>query len=162
MDDSTAGHAAIPSAVAVTRGINHCRKGEWYSGLHYLQMAHDHPEDMTLPGIAYSYLGVAVARCEQRHGDATALCEHAVDVGFFEPENYLNLAMVRVLARDRRGALAAIRRGLAVDARHPGLRDLQRELGQRRPPVLPFLSRSHPLNQWLGRMRHSWSLRHAH
>jgi hypothetical protein len=161
MDDTTAAHAAIPSAVAITRGIHHCRHGEWYSGLHYLQMAHDRPEDQTLPGLAYSFLGLAVARCEHRHADATTLCEHAVEVGFYEPENYVNLALVRILAHDRGGALAAISRGLAVDPRHEALRELQRELGQRRPPVLSFLPRTHPLNQWLGRMRHSWHLRHA-
>jgi hypothetical protein len=45
--------------------------------------------------------------------------------------------------------------GLAVDNRHPGLLELRRRLGVRQPPVLRFLSRSHPLNVWLGRARHS-------
>jgi hypothetical protein len=32
-------------------------------------------------------------------------------------------------------------------------------MGTRRAPVLPFLSRSNPLNRQLGRLRHRWARR---
>lgn len=148
--------SVIPAPVAVHRGILHCRAGEWHSGLYYLLRADGSDADLTLPGLYYSYLGQALARCEQRHAEAIALCERAVAIQFYEPENFLNLAWSRFLARDRRGAVMAIERGLALDPRHAGLRLLQQRIGRRRAPVVSFLPREHPVNRFFGRLRQRW------
>lgn len=155
--------ATVPNSVAIVRGIYHCRRGEWHSGLHYLvKVGGTQPTgDDAFPGLYYSYLGHALARCERRHAEALALCEHAVRLGFFEPENFMNLAWVRLLAGDRRGALDAIDAGLALDAQHAALRELSERFGRRRPPVLSFLPREHALNRKLGRWRHAWMTRRA-
>ena len=149
----------LPSAVAASRGILHCRRGEWHSGLHYLQQVELGGGDVTLPGLYYSYLGLALARCQRRHSEGIELCERAVSLGFFDPENFLNLAWARMLAGDRRGALDAVERGLKLESRHAALKELAQRLGRRRPPVLSFLPREHPLNRRLGQWRHRMTAR---
>jgi hypothetical protein len=74
--------------------------------------------------------------------------------GFYQPENYLNLARTHLLAKDRLAACDTVFRGLRIDPTHPGLLQLLQELGQRRPPVFPFLSRRSLLNRLAGRFRH--------
>jgi hypothetical protein len=76
-------------------------------------------------------------------------------VELFEPENYLNLARTCLLARDRRGAVKAVRAGLKIDRGNQKLIALYKELGVRGQPVLSFLDRAHPLNVLLGRIRHA-------
>ena len=148
--------SVIPTPIAVHRGILHCRAGEWHSGLYYLLRAEEPDGETTLPGLYFSYLGQALARCEQRHAEAIALCERAVAMQFYEPENFLNLAWSRFLARDRHGAVIAVERGLALDAKHAGLRGLRQRIGARRPPVVSFLPREHPVNRYFGRLRQRW------
>ena len=113
----------------------------------------DRRSDLRLPGVFYSYLGHALARCERRHAEAVALCERAVASEFFQPENFLNLAWTRLLSRDRKGAMAAVQRGLHLDPAHAGLRDMEKRLGRRSAPVIRFLPRGHALNRRLGRLR---------
>lgn len=108
-----------------------------------------------LPGAYHSYLGQALARCERRYAEGVAACRRGVELAFYEPDNYLNLAWVHVLARERDAAMAAIDGGLAIDAQHAGLLALKKRLGVRRKPVIGFLPRAHPLNRKLGKLRHT-------
>ena len=63
---------------------------------------------------------------------------------------------------DNRGAaVRAVREGLAVDPKDAHLRKLYKELGVRRQQVLSFLPRAHPVNRFLGRLRH-WLRGGAH
>ena len=153
--------AILPSSVAVVRGIAACRRGEWHSGLHYLRIAEEAEGDVTLPGLYWSYLGVAIARCERRHDVALELCERAVTVEFFQPENFVNLAWANLLAGNRRAAVVATEKGRSLDPEYPGLREMATRLGTRRPPVLRFLRRDHPLNRRLGQWRHAMETRRA-
>ena len=152
--------AELTPAQAIWRGIFHCRRNEWHSGLYYFRMVECSGE-VTLPGLYWSYLGHALSRAGHRHGEAIELCERAVSMEFFQPENYQNLAWVRLLSGDRRGALDALEQGRALDPSYAGWKELVRRLGARRPPVIRFLSRSHPLNRTLGRWRHALSQRRA-
>ena len=145
-----------PVAVAVHRGILHCRQGEWHSGLHYLLQAEGVDTDVTLPGLYYSYLGHALARCERRYEDATDLCERGVALQFHEPETFVNLAWTHMLAHDRKRAAQTIARAIKLHPRNTELKTLAQKIGLRRPPVLGFLPRTHPLNRWLGQLRHGW------
>lgn len=142
---------------SLEQGLAHCRRGEWERGLRHLSALAQDDHTGQMPGRFYSYLGYAMALCHGRLHEGTRLCEHAVKVEFYQPENYLNLARVRMLAGHRRAAVRAVSRGLAVDGSHKGLRRLRRELGVRRRPVLPFLDRSNPLNVLFGQLRHRLS-----
>jgi hypothetical protein len=107
-----------------------------------------------LPSLFYSYLGFCIARYEKRFKDGEQLCQKALELEFFEPENYVNLARIYGLRGMRREAVATVVRGLRVDSSHAELRAMLSELGVRKRPVLSFLSRDHLLNRLLGRVRH--------
>jgi hypothetical protein len=149
---------AASAAVADTLriGIDYCRRGDWTNGLRHLgQIAELGEEAGDLPGIFYSYLGYGIALKEKRIREGLKLCRHSVQVEFYQAENYLNLARTCLLAGSRKEAVQAVRKGLQMDRGHAGLLALYRELGMRSRPVLSFLSRSNPLNQILGRIRHA-------
>ncbi|MFQ5528639.1 MAG: hypothetical protein ACE5GX_20590 [Thermoanaerobaculia bacterium] len=117
------------------------------------RLEHREVDNGQLPGFFYSYLGHAVARCEGRKEDGLAMCLHAVEIEPFQPVNYLNLARTYLLVRDRRMAVQALRRGLAIDPTHRGLRALQSRLGIRRQPPVALLARDSPINRLLGHAR---------
>lgn len=139
------------------RGIALCRQGSWRQGLDLLRrVAANDDRTGDLPGLFYSYLGFGIARFDRRVREGLQLCEHAVRREFYQPENYLNLARTELLAGRRDAAVEAIAAGRRIDPEHPGLAALHDELGIRRPPVLPFLSRRNLVNRLLGRLRHDF------
>ncbi|HET9209814.1 MAG TPA: hypothetical protein VFR03_05420 [Thermoanaerobaculia bacterium] len=143
-------------ATSVKLGIECCRRGDWNAGLQYLGKVTQTEDPSTgLPGLFYSYLGYGIALRDRRIREGLKLCRHSIEVELFEAENYLNLARTCILARDRRGAVKAVRAGLKVDRGNQKLIALYKELGVRSLPVLSFLDRSHPINVFLGRLRHA-------
>ena len=143
---------------AAQRGIDLCRSGNWKAGMEILgKIAESDRQGTELSGLFYSYLGYGIAAYERRGKEGLALCQHAIKVQFYEPENYVLLARVYLLRRRRGKAIDALQRALKLNARHPEALKLAKEVGYRRRPVLPFLPRSNPLNKALGRMRHSLS-----
>ncbi len=143
---------------AAQRGIDLCRAGNWKAGMEILgKIAEADRQGTDLSGLFYSYLGYGIARYERRGKEGLALCQHAIKVQFYEPENYVLLARVYLL-RERRGkAVDALQRALKLNNRHPDALKLAKEIGYRRRPVIPFISRNNPINRALGRMRHSLS-----
>ena len=143
---------------AAQRGIDLCRAGNWKAGMEILgKIAEADRQGTELSGLFYSYLGYGIARYERRGKEGLALCQHAIKVQFYEPENYVLLARVYLLRRRRGKAIDALQRALKLNARHPEAIKLAKEVGFRRRPMLPFLSRSNPVNKALGKMRHSMS-----
>jgi hypothetical protein len=149
---------ALSSEVAntVKVGIECCRRGDWNAGLHHLgKVTESEDANAGLPGLFYSYLGYGIALRDRRVREGLKLCRHAIEVEFFQAENYLNLARTCLLARDRKGAVKAVRAGLKVDRNNQKLIALYKEMGIRGLPVLSFLGRSNPINVLLGRIRHA-------
>ena len=135
-------------------GINHCRAGRWDKGVEYLRyVASRAPAGLGEAGLFLSYLGCAVARTQGRADEGLALCEQAVKVEFFQPENWANLAEVLILCGRRGEAMNAIEQGLDIDSRYSRLAAIHARLGRRRRPVIRFLPRSNPLNFLLGKVR---------
>jgi uncharacterized protein HemY len=140
----------------VEEGVRLCRAGDWNKALPLLAAAIEQRGiGEQVPGTAYSFLGYGVARYQAKQREGLKLCEHAIKVQYYEADNHWNLARVHVLASSRKAAVAAVERGLKLDPDHPGLLTLQKEIGTRRRPVLRFLDRDHPVNVFLGRMRHN-------
>ena len=138
----------------IDSGIEHCRAGSWEKGADYLgYVAERSHGDLSRASLYLSYLGCAIARLENRTKEARALCERAVEVEFYQPENWANLAEVLQLSGLRQEAVAAVQQGLQVDPQNARLQQVHRELGFRRPPVLGFLARSNPINHLLGKVR---------
>jgi tetratricopeptide (TPR) repeat protein len=96
-----------------------------------------------------SYEGLARVCMGEKH--AVELCRDAAADDMRAVEVYYNLALAEFKLNNRRRAILALQRGLAIDGANPELRRLHTIIGNRRAPVLRFLSRDHPLNKWLGR-----------
>jgi Flp pilus assembly protein TadD len=101
-----------------------------------------------------SYLGVVLARSEQKWGEAERLCDSAVRMKRNQAQLYLNLAEVYATAGRRDEAVEALQSGLKFARRDVRLTIAMNKLTRRRSPVLGFLTRKHPLNRHLGFLRH--------
>ena len=135
-------------------GIDHCRAGRWDKGIEYLiYVASREPRGLHEAGLFLSYLGCAVARTRGRADEGLALCEQAVKVEFYQPENWANLAEVLIFCGRRAEAINAVQQGMDIDSHYARLRTIHRRLGERRAPVLGFLPRSNPVNHVLGLVR---------
>jgi predicted Zn-dependent protease len=103
-----------------------------------------------------SYYGLGLGLAEGMWSEAERLCHRAVCRGRRQAQLYLNLAEV-YLATDRRQAAAdTLGLGLHYLPHDPRLQMEFGRLMMRRPPVLPFLSRTNPLNRHLGTWRHTF------
>ena len=105
------------------------------------------------PAAAYSFYGLSLALHRGRIKEGADFCQVALDLEFYNAENYANLARVWIAGRSRRKAVDALDRGLAVDPRSQVLAKLRLSMGVRKRPVIPFLGRDNPLNVTLGRIR---------
>jgi len=101
-----------------------------------------------------SYLGVVIARAEQKWGEAERLCDSAVRMKRNQAQLYLNLAEVFATAGRREDAMDALEAGMKFARRDVRLNLAMNRLVERRTPVLSFLTRRHPLNRQLGVLRH--------
>ncbi len=66
-----------------------------------------------------------------------------------EPVVYLNLGRLYLRAGRKQDAVDILRKGASID-RNPEIQQLLESLGLRKKPVIPFLSRKHFLNKFLG------------
>lgn len=101
-----------------------------------------------------SYLGVVLARSEQRWAEAEKLCDGAVRMKRNQAQLYLNLAEVYATAGRREDAVEALQAGLKFARRDVRLNIALNRLIRRRAPVFTFLGRRHPLNKSVGKLRH--------
>ena len=101
-----------------------------------------------------SYLGVVLARSEEKWAEAEKLCDSAVRLKRNQAQLYLNLAEVYATAGRRDDAVETLQAGLKYARRDVRLNLAMNRLIDRRPPVFSFLSRRHPLNRQIGRIRH--------
>src|SRR6266480_6554640 len=92
-----------------------------------------------------SYLGVVLARSEEKWAEAEKLCDSAVRLKRNQAQLYLNLAEVYAAAGRREDAREALESGLKFARRDVRLTIAMNKLTQRRSPVFSFLSRRHPL-----------------
>lgn len=101
--------------------------------------------------LSYCGLLLAIVRAHVREG--LELCERALEVAWYDPEMYLNLARLHFYTGWQSRATEVLRMGLRID---PGDRRLLSEIQRvsiRNKPALGFLDRGHALNRVLGRLR---------
>lgn len=106
-----------------------------------------------VPANALSYYGLCLARALGNYQEGAKFIHIAIHNEPMVGEHYLILARLWQHARNRRKLVDAIQNGLEASPRYLPLRRLALEVGLRKEPVLPFLSRSNTLNQALGRVR---------
>lgn len=147
---------------AVDQAVELCRVGELRAARSiFALLSSEDLSHVKVPAAYYGYLGYCVARFERRVDEGVRLCEHAVSLESENPETLLCLAKVHRLTRNRRRSVAALLRGLRFAPLDEGLMAMREEVGVRRAPVLGFLSREHPINVQLGRLRHKLSQRES-
>jgi Flp pilus assembly protein TadD len=130
----------------VRKGITAANQGNTLAALLHFETAARLGSTPTLN----SYLGYCMAQERQQFKEAIGLCHQALAM---EPENaihYLNLGRVLLAAGEKRLAIKTFHQGLKRD-RHRLILEEMKRLGIRRRPVVPLLSRSHPVNKYLGR-----------
>jgi Flp pilus assembly protein TadD len=111
--------------------------------------------------VTASWYGLTLVLVEKNSNLGVQLLEQALRAAGPDPVLLLNSARVHLALNQRERAARAVTRGLELwpdDARFLAARDA---LGTRRAPVVPFLSRSNPLNRVLGRLRHRWARRNT-
>lgn len=136
-------------------GIEHCRMGQWETGLRCLKQVLEEAQPTgERAGLAYSFYGHALARVERRVDEGLEMCRRGVNLEFFNPEVFLNLARTHLLAGQKRQAVAALERGLVLDPDDTALLVQRLELGERQNPAISVLPRSNPLNRLIGKLRH--------
>jgi tetratricopeptide (TPR) repeat protein len=101
--------------------------------------------------LSYYGLGLCLTRNGMR--DALNYCRKATEIESFSPDLWWNLGRVALTVRRKGEAHRAFRKGLSLEPGHTEIRQELKRMGVRRGPVLSFLSRTHPMNVALGRMR---------
>jgi hypothetical protein len=150
--------AETAARALVQEGVRLCREGQWNQGLDRLrEVAASSVDPLKMPGTFFSYLGYGMAHIHGRKDEGLKLCKRAIEIEFYQADNFFNLARMYVLLRQRREAVEAVERGLTVDPEHRGLQELHSQIGLRRDPVLRKLPRNHFLNRFFGRLRHDFA-----
>lgn len=106
----------------------------------------------------YSWLGYCIARERGQVRKGIELCLASLEVEPGNPDHYLNLGKVHLVAKNMAEALRVFREGMVTGGSNEILRKLE-ELGMRKPPVIPSLSRDNPVNKYLGLFLHRLGLR---
>ena len=101
-----------------------------------------------------SLYGLALAAHTRVIEPSIALCQEAVKKEPKNPEHFLRLGTVYLVAGRKKEAIRIFRLGLRVGGNPTIVRWLQ-VLGDRKKPLIPFLSRANPLNKYLGKIRMS-------
>jgi len=109
--------------------------------------------DRRLAAAAFSYYGLCVAMVRRKYSQAVDYCNVSLKANFMDPDHRANLAQVYLERGDRRKAVETLNAGLRLEPNNTQINLIFDQIGRRRRPVVPFLSRDNPLNVWLGKRR---------
>jgi len=96
-----------------------------------------------------SAYALSLAAVKRSFKTAANICHDAIKREPKNPEHYYRQGRILLQANRRKDAIWVLRMGLR-HGRHRGIIDTLGSLGIRRPPPIPLLSRSNPLNKYLG------------
>ena len=80
-------------------------------------------------------------------------CELAVEIAFYDPQMYINLARLHERSGWKTQAAQVLRKGLRVDPSDEKLLAEIERVSPRTPSVIPALKRGHVVNRTLGKLR---------
>ncbi len=143
--------AVTGAEMAFQQGMEFYRNGYWGKAMDKFKEAVE--GDKQNPAYV-SYLGLVVAQAKKSYDEAEQLCHVALRLDRKYVQGYLNLAEVYVKAGKKSDAVECLTVGMQYTKRDVKLLRRLRQLGIRRPPVIPFLERRHFLNRHLGKLRH--------
>jgi hypothetical protein len=108
-----------------------------------------------------SWYGVTLVLVEKNSNLGVLLVDQALRLAGPDPELLLNSARIHLALNQRERAARALGRALELWPNDPRLLAARHAMGTRSAPVIPFLSRSNPLNRILGKLRHRWAQRNV-
>ena len=112
-----------------------------------LKIAPSNPNYMSHMGLCMGMMG------NMRDGEI--MCRKAVTLEPLKPILLVNLGRVLLEQGNREEARKAFKRAYEIDDTHAAAALELSRMGVRRKPVIRFLHRNHPLNVFLGKVRHS-------
>ena len=146
--EQSSGQTASLMTEAAKLAIAYAKDRQYAEALQYFQKVTAFTPE------ALSYYGLALAMRRQRLDDATEFCRQAIDRDPIRADYYFNLGQVYLARGEKKLAVRALSQGLRVEPSHSPSLDVQKKLGIREPPMIEGLSRTNPLNRYLGWMRH--------
>jgi len=141
----------------IEEGIAAAKKADYLAAMNLLMDAYNAGQFSTKgqkSAEALSFYGLCIALVQKKYKLAIEFCQKAIDMNFYWPDHYTNLARVYIAASMKRKAVETLEKGLSMFPEDKGLRRVRRELGVRARPSVPFLGRENPINKALGRSRH--------
>jgi tetratricopeptide (TPR) repeat protein len=120
-------------------------------------MDHDNQHHAESPEMM-SLMGYSLAKDAGQFQKGLELCHKAITMSPQNCEHYLHLGRIYVLAKKREQAIKAFHLGLKIrkDSR---ILDEIKQLGSRKSPPFPSLSRGNVINRLTGKVLHSLKLR---
>jgi len=106
-----------------------------------------------IPPTILGFYGLAVGHSRNVR-EGLKICLEALSQDRRNPNIYLCLARLYVLANSKKKAIDVLTQGLRVSRKHRGLHALREGLGVRQKVPIPFLSRENAVNVRLGRAVH--------
>jgi hypothetical protein len=133
-------------------GLKCFRSNDWEGALNFFRTADEQAEIDDIYQNRYtSYHGLVRVNMGDKNG--VKLCRKAAVGERYDVEVYYNLAVAEHKLGFRESAYTALRRGLAMDASHTGLKRLKEEFRLReKRALIPGIGREHFLNRLLGRL----------
>jgi tetratricopeptide (TPR) repeat protein len=141
----------------VQLGILYVKEGNYQEGFRLLKDAMEkfngkNPEE--IPPRLQSYYGLCLGVLYRDTKEGLEHCRAAMKREFFQPDLYLNLGKLYLLAGQKASAVQILYKGLKLDDGHKGILSELKKLGIREIPVIRFLPRGHFLNRILGQLRY--------
>lgn len=132
------------------QGVKYAAQGDWMAAHNSFSAVMTRVDHFH---VYYSLYSSADGLARVMTGDNSGLnqCRQAVMDEPKRADLYENLVRACLYLRQRKKAVDALRKGLRVAPQHTGLNRLRREMGFRRQPIIPFLSRDNPINRFIGR-----------
>jgi len=140
------------------RGLDSFDRGEWGMALASFESAlrAERGAGALNPDLRLlSFYGLALLRAGHSSREAVRACEAATRRGGADPILTLNLARVYAETGRRSLALSVLERGRREFPSHGGIAGELARLDRRSAPSIRFLSRNHPANVALGKLRAS-------
>jgi len=118
------------------------------------QSAHKHAESPEM----LSLMGYSLAREAGQFNRGIELCVKAINLNPDNPNHYLHLGRIYLLAKKKDHAIKVFRKGLKFHKDQRIMYELK-QLGLRRNPPFKSLPRGHVINRMAGKILHALSLR---
>ena len=145
----------VSDDILARRGRDFARKGQFALANDFLSeyCARAVKDERPITGAILAAYGLAVGMTTDLK-EGLEICHRALNSDRRNPEIYLNIARLQIQAGSRKKAVEAIERGLSFSEKNRELIALQKQIGHRQQPPLPFLPRNNPVNVKLGKLFH--------